>query len=88
MPQIIFPAQKLSLQAVELPWLHQNKVHLAVLRADLIDPLLSGNKFFKLKYNLKMATEQGKSTLLSFGGLGQTIYMPWLRLDNASGLLQ
>jgi len=68
MHHIIFPPQKLSLQAVELPWLHQNKVQLAVLRADLIDPLLSGNKFFKLKYNLKMATEQGKSTLLSFGG--------------------
>jgi 1-aminocyclopropane-1-carboxylate deaminase len=39
-----------------------------VLRTDLIDPLISGNKFYKLKYNLASATAGGHKTLLSFGG--------------------
>jgi 1-aminocyclopropane-1-carboxylate deaminase len=39
-----------------------------MLRLDLIDPEVSGNKWFKLKYNLQKAREQGKSTILTFGG--------------------
>jgi 1-aminocyclopropane-1-carboxylate deaminase len=41
---------------------------LSMLRLDLIDPEVSGNKWFKLKYNLLKAREQGKSTILTFGG--------------------
>jgi len=39
-----------------------------VLRTDLVDPQLSGNKWFKLLPNLALAREQGRTTLLSFGG--------------------
>ncbi len=39
-----------------------------VLRLDQIDDGVSGNKFFKLKYNLKAAKESGKKTILTFGG--------------------
>jgi 1-aminocyclopropane-1-carboxylate deaminase len=35
---------------------------------DQIHPLASGNKFFKLKYNLEQAKKDGKKTLLTFGG--------------------
>ncbi|MCC6370964.1 MAG: pyridoxal-phosphate dependent enzyme [Bacteroidia bacterium] len=41
---------------------------LAVLRLDLIDPEVSGNKWFKLKHNLKKAIEQKHNTLITFGG--------------------
>ena len=37
-------------------------------REDLIHPLVSGNKFRKLKYNLQQAKEQSKKTILTFGG--------------------
>jgi 1-aminocyclopropane-1-carboxylate deaminase len=37
-------------------------------RDDLIDPEIPGNKWRKLKYNLRAAKEQGYSTLLTFGG--------------------
>ena len=37
-------------------------------RDDLLHPLVSGNKWRKLKYNLLAAYEQGFSTLLTFGG--------------------
>lgn len=49
-------------------FLHQDKVGVAMLRADLNDPEISGNKIFKLRYNLLAAREQGHHALLSFGG--------------------
>lgn len=39
-----------------------------MLRADLIDEALSGNKYFKLLPNIELARARGHHTLLSFGG--------------------
>jgi len=39
-----------------------------VLRLDLIHPVISGNKWFKLKEYLREATVQDKKILLTFGG--------------------
>jgi 1-aminocyclopropane-1-carboxylate deaminase len=39
-----------------------------VLRLDLVHPIISGNKWFKLKYYLKDCITLGKKVLLSFGG--------------------
>lgn len=50
------------------PVLKNAGVTLSILRCDLIHPELSGNKWYKLKYNLLEAKEQGHTTLLSFGG--------------------
>ena len=41
---------------------------LSVKREDLIHPFISGNKYRKLKYNLKKAEVEKKQTLLTFGG--------------------
>lgn len=41
---------------------------LYVKREDLADEQIGGNKWRKLKYNLKAAREQGHTTLLTFGG--------------------
>ena len=43
-------------------------VELFVCRLDLYDSTLSGNKFFKLKYNIEEAKKNGRKQLLSFGG--------------------
>lgn len=43
-------------------------VRLIVKREDLNHPYISGNKWWKLKYNLQAAQAQNKSTLLTFGG--------------------
>jgi len=43
-------------------------IRLQVLRLDLADPALGGNKWFKLQHNLALAKTQGADTLLSFGG--------------------
>lgn len=41
---------------------------ITIRRLDLIHPQISGNKFYKLKYNLMAAKQQGYSKLLTFGG--------------------
>lgn len=43
-------------------------VRILVKREDLNHPFISGNKWWKLKYNLKEAKETGHNTLLTFGG--------------------
>ncbi len=43
-------------------------VRLYIKREDLNHPLVSGNKWWKLKYNLSEALSQKKSALLTFGG--------------------
>lgn len=55
-------------QSVNLPILKEKQVSLSVKREDLIHPLISGNKYRKLKYNLIAAKQQGLETLLTFGG--------------------
>ena len=43
-------------------------VTLVIKRDDLIHPIVSGNKFRKLKYNLRQAKAENQDTLLTFGG--------------------
>ena len=43
-------------------------IDLWVRRDDLIDPIISGNKAYKLLYNLIEAREQGKETIVTCGG--------------------
>ena len=55
-------------QHIVLPELEANNYQLFIKREDQIHPLVSGNKFRKLKYNLQEAIEQKQTTLLTFGG--------------------
>jgi 1-aminocyclopropane-1-carboxylate deaminase len=55
-------------QKVNLPILKEKKVSLFIKREDKIHPLISGNKYRKLKYNIKKAKIAQYPTLLTFGG--------------------
>ena len=55
------------LQKIKLPGLQKN-VTVYLKREDLTHPIISGNTWRKLKYNLIKAEEEGYKTLLSFGG--------------------
>ncbi len=46
----------------------KNNIHVSIKREDLIHPVISGNKFRKLKYNLLEAKNQSHNKLLTFGG--------------------
>jgi len=43
-------------------------VNILVMREDLKHPVVGGNKFRKLKYNLEKAKAENKTTLVTFGG--------------------
>jgi 1-aminocyclopropane-1-carboxylate deaminase len=45
---------------------HDQKVDL--LRLDVLHPIVSGNKFYKLRYYIELALAKGVSTVASFGG--------------------
>jgi 1-aminocyclopropane-1-carboxylate deaminase len=67
MGDLVVP-ESLPLETIDLPELAQAKVSLQVLRLDQNCLQLSGNKYFKLKYNLLQARQQGCSRVMSFGG--------------------
>jgi 1-aminocyclopropane-1-carboxylate deaminase len=48
--------------------LFPNSISLCIKRDDLIHPIVSGNKFRKLKYNLLQAKRDNQPTLITFGG--------------------
>ena len=58
----------IPLQQIKIDFLEEKNIQLYVLREDLINPTISGNKWRKLFYNLQEARHQGKNQLLTFGG--------------------
>ncbi len=60
--------QNISLQTINLPELSSLGIDLRILRLDLIHPEISGNKWFKLKYNLAFVKQKGFKKILTFGG--------------------
>lgn len=53
---------------INSPLLKEKQVQLFIKRDELIHPVIQGNKWRKLKYNLIHARQQKQQTLLSFGG--------------------
>ncbi|QEC70162.1 pyridoxal-phosphate dependent enzyme [Panacibacter ginsenosidivorans] len=60
--------EKIITQPIEVNWLHSNNTKLNVLRLDLIHPVISGNKWFKLKYYLATALANKSASIGTFGG--------------------
>lgn len=51
-----------------ISFLFENKIEVDVLRLDKISPVISGNKWFKLRYYLEEAKSLHKKSILTFGG--------------------
>jgi 1-aminocyclopropane-1-carboxylate deaminase len=56
------------LQPLHLDWLTTAGIEVAVLRLDQIDPLISGNKWFKLIEHLNVAAQSDAKGIISLGG--------------------
>jgi 1-aminocyclopropane-1-carboxylate deaminase len=56
------------LDLFHLDWLTRSGIEVAILRLDQIDPLISGNKWFKLIEHLKAADLAGAKGIISLGG--------------------
>jgi 1-aminocyclopropane-1-carboxylate deaminase/D-cysteine desulfhydrase-like pyridoxal-dependent ACC family enzyme len=55
-------------QCISAGWLTDKKISLDILRLDKIDAIVSGNKYFKLKYYLQNAIAANKKVIATFGG--------------------
>lgn len=53
---------------LQVPWIKEKGIRLLIKREDQNHPYVSGNKWWKLKYNLEEAQRLSHSTLLTFGG--------------------
>jgi D-cysteine desulfhydrase len=65
--QIVSPG-KAILQKLNHPLLASKNIEADVLRIDLIHPIISGNKWFKLKYHILQAIEENRQGIITFGG--------------------
>lgn len=85
------------LQVINDPQLDASGVRLYLKREDLIHPLVSGNKWRKLKYNLLRAKKEHYQTLLIFfwwclfelhsgDGGGTTLWFPHNRYHTRGGV--
>lgn len=59
---------RIRLDHLNSEWLTSHNAEAAILRLDLTDTGVSGNKWFKLRENLRMARKTGKTAILTFGG--------------------
>ena len=48
--------------------LKQKNIEAEVARLDLVDPVISGNKWFKLKEYITEALKENKTNIITFGG--------------------
>ncbi|HTS46083.1 MAG TPA: pyridoxal-phosphate dependent enzyme [Puia sp.] len=64
----ILHTKTILIDRLDLPECRDKRIEVDVLRLDMIHPVISGNKWFKLKYYLKEAIEKNHKTILSFGG--------------------
>ncbi len=58
----------ITIDPVPLPVFTEKELTVSMLRLDRLHPVISGNKWFKLRFYLEEARTQGKKTLLTFGG--------------------
>ncbi|KEQ16670.1 1-aminocyclopropane-1-carboxylate deaminase/D-cysteine desulfhydrase [Endozoicomonas numazuensis] len=61
-------SNKVPIERINTSLIRSSTINLDILRLDKVHPLISGNKWFKLKYFLINARSKGIKTLLSFGG--------------------
>jgi 1-aminocyclopropane-1-carboxylate deaminase len=59
---------EIKTQEISIPLLKEKEIKLFIKRTDQTHQFISGNKWYKLKYNLIEAKKQGFKTLLTFGG--------------------
>jgi len=59
---------KAVIQPLHDPLFTTNRITTDVLRLDMIHPVISGNKWFKLKYYLEQAIRLQKRGIITFGG--------------------
>jgi 1-aminocyclopropane-1-carboxylate deaminase/D-cysteine desulfhydrase-like pyridoxal-dependent ACC family enzyme len=74
------------LQTITLPEAIVRDIHVDILRLDLLHPVVSGNKWFKLKYHLQTAALSASRTIITFGGAWSNHLLATAYAANQAGL--
>lgn len=64
----IMHEDKVVVQPLHPAWYNAGVAALDILRLDLVHPIVSGNKWYKLRLNVMYAQDHGFKTILTFGG--------------------
>lgn len=59
---------RVIIQPLDREWYDQKVAALDMLRLDLVHPIVSGNKWYKLRLNMKHAIDSGFKSVVTFGG--------------------
>ncbi|MBS9768259.1 MAG: 1-aminocyclopropane-1-carboxylate deaminase/D-cysteine desulfhydrase [Flavobacteriaceae bacterium] len=65
---MLLKSKESRIQEVFFSEIKDKDIRLFIKREDELHPVISGNKYRKLAYNIEEAKRQGKTTLLTFGG--------------------
>lgn len=60
--------RRACLQPLDDGWLHRRPLRISMLRLDRLHPVVSGNKWYKLKGNVAAALQEGCPGIATFGG--------------------
>ena len=82
----IIDESKIIIQPLQAAWVHNESIHIDMLRLDLIHPVISGNKWYKLRQNLEQAKISGSQSILTFGGAYSNHLVAAAAAANASGI--
>ena len=85
--------RKITTDKIHVPFLQDKNVQLDVLRLDKIHPVISGNKWFKLKYHLDNFNAGNYKGIISFGGawsnhIVATAYACYLQKIKCIGIIR
>jgi 1-aminocyclopropane-1-carboxylate deaminase/D-cysteine desulfhydrase-like pyridoxal-dependent ACC family enzyme len=65
---MFYNADLITIDPVIRPIFKQKDILVYVLRLDKCDPVVSGNKWFKLRFYLEEAIKSNKKTIVTYGG--------------------
>jgi 1-aminocyclopropane-1-carboxylate deaminase len=65
---MLSPAQEPYIRPLSDSLFEEIGIRVSILHTEAVHPLVSGNKFWKLRLNLQVAQRLGHTTLLTFGG--------------------
>ena len=68
MTKLLDETENIIIQALPNKFFDESKISVSILRLDLIHPVVSGNKFFKLFYFLEEAKKSSHNQVITFGG--------------------
>lgn len=78
--------ENIHTQRIYDPFFETHEIELGILRLDELHPVVSGNKWFKLKYNIGEAISKGYASMLTFGGAHSNHLAATAAAANAFGI--